>query len=571
MDFSSLIQNKFIAIVKEKTGFKEAAEKRTSNWCYVQAHPNASEKVHYELQQQDGKVFVCFFNEAHGNSYEWRSFWAKANGGKYPNLHWNWNGCIQREVASLDNLESETGKLISDLSPLLEESYGKQWPTQEQAESALSLHDFNVGIVSCSALDLLKEKLFIPDYQREYCWRPEEINSLFNDIFARHSKSSSEYHLGTIILKADKNGRYAVIDGQQRLTTLAIWQFLANASQKDEASYLLSEGLKKEDGSIRTLSQAARNALLRAKQTIGDWQKSSHVETDLSNVVLSVVVLGMEQPEDLAYTFFSNSNSTGRRLSDFDLLKSHHLRFIHDEGIAQDAVNRWHELEKNDLLEPLLHHSLFRLRNWRCGTEFNFEATSLPDCHEVYRHYSCTINEERELLMRQMQQFRFDSILPGGQAFFQYTEHYRRLFTTFRNFPIVKKLDAALEWHSNGVIHNGIKAIAFLFYCKFGASYLQEAVYALAYRLSELRNAARVMRQYINHPLFRETTSLLDRVTTVGQFLGSLLTPERVYAIDNNGRTAKFYWEALHGFLHDLERDTGMMSNREMKYSERFV
>ena len=571
MSFTSLIQDKFIDIVKKKTGIDNPMTKKAPNWCYIQAHQKASEKVHFELQQGD-RVYVCFHNEAHGNSYEWRYFWNKATNGNYPILNWDGNGCIRREIESLDKLQSVTEALIQDVMPLLEESYGKNTPVQD-SEASSPLPDFEVGIVSRTALDLLKTKLFIPSYQREYCWRPEDVNSLFNDIdvFFKHSKSSGEYHLGTIVLKAENDGRYAVIDGQQRLTTLAIWQYLASEQRQDPIPNILSEDLKDEEGKPRVLSQAACNALLRAKQTIEEWKNASHAEIDLSNVVFSVVVLGKNQPDDLAYTFFSSSNSTGRRLSDFDLLKSHHLRFIHDAETAKEAVECWNKFERDDLQEELLHHSLFRLRNWRCGIEFNFEATSTPDCREVYRHYSYTIKENREFPMMQMQQFRFDSILPGGQAFFQYSEHYRRLYMTFRDFAIIKKLDASLGWHSNGVLRDGIKAIAFLFYCKFGAGYLQEAVYALAYRLSELRNAARVMRQYINQPVFREATSLLDRVTTVRLFLASLLTPEQIYSIDNKGRTAKIYWDSLHTFLAEIENDSGMLVNNGMKYSDLFL
>jgi hypothetical protein len=345
-----------------------------------------------------------------------------------------------------------------------------------------------------------------------------------------------------------------VIDGQQRLTTLAIWQFLKNGGKAEAAPYLLDTGMKRKEP---TLSLDARNALVRARQAIADLQEStssSRRDVELAGVVVSVIVLGQGQPDDLAYTFFSNSNSTGKRLSDFDLLKTHHLRYIPDEAAAKEAVCRWHSLEKDALLEPLLHHSLFRLRNWRSGVDFSFDATSIPDRHEVYRHFSCAIEEDSFAM--QMSQFRFDSLLPGGQEFFRYTEYYRRQYEDFRIFPVVRRLDEMLGWHSNGVIRDGIKAIAFLFYCKFGASYLREAVHALAYRLSEIRNASRVMRQYINHPLFREATSLLDRVTTAGQFLGYLLDPARDYAIENKGGTAKNYWNSLQEFLAKIENDT---------------
>lgn len=47
----------------------------------------------------------------------------------------------------------------------------------------------------------------------------------------------------------------------------------------------------------------------------------------LSHLSFSVLILTSSNL-DLAYTFFSNQNSRGVRLSDYDILKAHHLRFL---------------------------------------------------------------------------------------------------------------------------------------------------------------------------------------------------------------------------------------------------
>lgn len=64
----------------------------------------------------------------------------------------------------------------------------------------------------------------IPEYQRPYSWEKENCEQLFDDIY--ESNRDSEYFLGTIILQEIENigtgKKYAIIDGQQRITTLQI-------------------------------------------------------------------------------------------------------------------------------------------------------------------------------------------------------------------------------------------------------------------------------------------------------------------------------------------------------------
>lgn len=71
----------------------------------------------------------------------------------------------------------------------------------------------------------------IPSYQRPYSWGIEQTTTLFDDLlqacsgFTPQTKSESvtPYFLGSIVvIKQDKHAEAEVIDGQQRLTTLAL-------------------------------------------------------------------------------------------------------------------------------------------------------------------------------------------------------------------------------------------------------------------------------------------------------------------------------------------------------------
>lgn len=64
----------------------------------------------------------------------------------------------------------------------------------------------------------------IPSYQRGYRWNTDQIEDLMQDLydFIFSSNSEHKYCLQPIVVKKMKDGRYEVLDGQQRLTTIYI-------------------------------------------------------------------------------------------------------------------------------------------------------------------------------------------------------------------------------------------------------------------------------------------------------------------------------------------------------------
>lgn len=79
--------------------------------------------------------------------------------------------------------------------------------------------------------DLFKPVYSVPVYQRPYSWDKEQIDVLLNDIFETYSSEykNEGYYTGNIIVydRNDKiNGlitKYEIIDGQQRITTFALF------------------------------------------------------------------------------------------------------------------------------------------------------------------------------------------------------------------------------------------------------------------------------------------------------------------------------------------------------------
>jgi len=77
---------------------------------------------------------------------------------------------------------------------------------------------------------LANNRIFVPSYQRAYSWdvdtegtAPKQISTLLSDL-EQHIESGSEtpYYLGHFLFENKGNDNYAIIDGQQRLTTIVI-------------------------------------------------------------------------------------------------------------------------------------------------------------------------------------------------------------------------------------------------------------------------------------------------------------------------------------------------------------
>jgi len=76
------------------------------------------------------------------------------------------------------------------------------------------------------SIDKLKDYFFlVPDYQREYVWKvDDQVEQFLVDIDNEYDDGKAEqksYFIGSIII-VENNGRYDVIDGQQRLTTIVL-------------------------------------------------------------------------------------------------------------------------------------------------------------------------------------------------------------------------------------------------------------------------------------------------------------------------------------------------------------
>lgn len=101
------------------------------------------------------------------------------------------------------------------------------------------IHDAN----AISIKNLFDKYYEIPEYQREYSWRLENWENLFNDL----NESDKDYFLGTLICIVDGDTPMQVVDGQQRLTTLSIFRLCIFKKLNDEVTIFASDRSKNRE------------------------------------------------------------------------------------------------------------------------------------------------------------------------------------------------------------------------------------------------------------------------------------------------------------------------------------
>ncbi len=79
--------------------------------------------------------------------------------------------------------------------------------------------------------DVFNNEIFsIPNYQRDYAWRRENLEDLWEDLLeAERATSDMGHFLGTIVVSKNPQSKiYEIIDGQQRATTLFMLRYVLN-------------------------------------------------------------------------------------------------------------------------------------------------------------------------------------------------------------------------------------------------------------------------------------------------------------------------------------------------------
>lgn len=234
---------------------------------------------------------------------------------------------------------------------------------------------------------LLSDNFFnIPAFQRDYVWNEGNVEAYFNDIYESFDDGKSEYYLGNIVLAKEEDGLWAIVDGQQRMTTTSIFikalisfiqkyemgedkillefvkvlekmirNFDTNSGQnRNRISFLYEENrefmeelyeLSHEEINIKSISMlpVTQRNLLRAYETVFILLEKSFINQNdklqgFLSYFLNKVLFSVVSTDDLgnALYIFQTLNDRGVGLSPTDLLKN--LLLMNDNHNKTDKI-----------------------------------------------------------------------------------------------------------------------------------------------------------------------------------------------------------------------------------------
>ena len=243
----------------------------------------------------------------------------------------------------------------------------------------------------------------VPEYQRPYSWTEKECEQLWDDLLnhaipdgnlEKWDANSPEYFLGPVVLYLDKDtGRRAIIDGQQRITTLllllrAFYNRLQNGRDEETSDmrrdiekcfWRINEMRRVVRGEMKLLSRVATDDKIREFEAIindGEAPAKSRSAYAVnyrffcdriratfdgecppcpSHYFFSLVsrILGhcallpiVTEGRDSALQVFTTLNDRGLPLSDSDIFKSVLYQIFDEDGKAKEYfLPRWRDLE----------------------------------------------------------------------------------------------------------------------------------------------------------------------------------------------------------------------------------
>lgn len=310
--------------------------------------------------------------------------------------------------------------------------------------------------------DLPFDKLVIPDYQRPYKWKVKNVGQMIGDILAFRDQPS--YRLGTLVLNR-KDGNLEIVDGQQRMVTLALI-LLALKATKNRQYFKLKQDIDKFCKRIFPSSARERRNVKDNYRAI--CYRSNELEEVIDFICrqCEFVVVELDDISE-AFQFFDSQNSRGKDLEPHDLLKAYHMREMPAPQRSQsDAANitRWQSTK----IEPLrnLFLTLYRAKRWPLGLSARtfskddidaFKGVSLTDgpffpftdlertAHYFLKNCLASLPDEKK---KDFQGFPFNILddIINGSRFFELVLHYNDLTAkvtdeaTFASYPRAKEV-----------------------------------------------------------------------------------------------------------------------------------
>ncbi len=279
----------------------------------------------------------------------------------------------------------------------------------------------------------------IPIYQRLYSWKKEQCKQLWDDIIKTGGNDQIEGHfIGSILYVLDGNtpsSPLLIIDGQQRLTTITLLfialrnhlseevEILKKFSRKKiQNRYLINSDEKGDKKFKLILSEPDRDTLLslidenRRKPSepslkimenfklFEEWirKNTDKLETIFKGLEkLMVVEISLERDKDNPQLIFESMNSTGKDLTQTDLIRNYILMGLEPEKQKIFYEKYWRAMEEDFKQNETLFNQFVR----HYLTIKTREIPNINKVYEAFKDYQQERGIETEVLLQDLQKY----------------------------------------------------------------------------------------------------------------------------------------------------------------------
>ncbi len=287
-----------------------------------------------------------------------------------------------------------------------------------------------------------QEKQFvIPIYQRVYSWEKEQCKQLWDDIIKTGGNDQIEGHfIGSIVFVHDgiyttNYNELLIIDGQQRLTTITLLlialrnylndedEFLEKFSrQKIQNRYLINSDEKGDKKFKLILSEPDRDTLLslidenkrkpselsvKIMENFKLFEEWIRKNTDKLETIfkgldkLMVVEISLERGKDNPQLIFESMNSTGKDLTQTDLIRNYILMGLEPEKQEIFYKKYWRAMEEDFKQNETLFNRFVR----HYLTIKTGDIPKISKVYEAFKRYQQERGIETEVLLQDLQKY----------------------------------------------------------------------------------------------------------------------------------------------------------------------
>lgn len=333
----------------------------------------------------------------------------------------------------------------------------------------------------------------IPVYQRNYDWDAENCKQLFQDLETIVA-TGKEHFIGSIVyisIGVATEPYYNIIDGQQRITSVMLFLKALHDSTDDERlkkmiqrGFLINYGIDDEP-KVRLKQIESDRTVFERLIAQENFSETSYSETEkLSNVYRNYeafkeyiqqstfsmnelynavykleiidVCLTTEDPQEV----FESMNSTGRSLTNADLLRNYLLMDL--DGKQQDLLYKkyWTLIEKNvgakQMDQFMVHYLIMNRKSDSMNLRrkrSKINKTTLYECFKIYFPPESKLRGGTENLLKDMSRYsKIYHIIMSNSTKTELDRAFAELIYDLNGEPAIVFLMYLLHLHENAEI-----------------------------------------------------------------------------------------------------------------------